>query len=277
MKYAIGKRDYNTAQGHKFIIEKDITKDEYENHVTRLSEAQKINSMENVHNLLIRNGNEYLKYSSLLKGSHSIDEQSIYIEANRLIINYLSSLSMFIDYGERYHSKYFGKAKMKEFQAKSSFLYDSHVSYRFMALMRNYALHYGFPLTEIQQSIEKPRGIFASKETLLKFKGWKHAEEDIKEMKDLISLDQHVEISRMFIKSLYDSYVYNVAPLVLKGIEYLDNLIRDNGGKNPFLATYKNEEELKKGNITINVIEIKPFNDALKIIRNHPSINLIEK
>lgn len=277
MKYAIGKRDYHSGQGHKFIIEKDITKEEYDNHINMLSEAQKINAMENVHKLLVRNGNEFITYTLNLKESQSINEELVYIEANRLLINYLSSLSMFIDYGERYHSKHFGKSKMKEFQGKTSFLYDSHVSYRFMALMRNYALHYGFPLSEIQQSISKPQGIFASKETLLKFKGWKHAEADIKKMQDSISLEPHVEISMMFIKSLYESYVYDIAPLVLKGIEYLDSLIKSNGGKAPFLATYKNEEELKKGNITINIIEIKPFHDALKIIKDHPSINLTKK
>lgn len=74
-----------------------------------------------------------------------------------------------------------------------------------MALMRNYALHYGFPLSIIKQSISGPNGIFATKEALLQFKAWKHVKEDIEKMPNFISLDIHVEISKMFIKHLYEN------------------------------------------------------------------------
>jgi hypothetical protein len=144
-----------------------------------LGVANKINAMENVHNLLNRNGKEFLLYSSKIKEYLEVDEESIYLEANRLLINYLSSLSMFIDYGERYKNKHFGKERMKKFQEKASDFYDIHVSYRFIALMGNYALHYGFPLSVIHQSVSGPNGVFASRESLLKFKSWKHATEDI--------------------------------------------------------------------------------------------------
>jgi hypothetical protein len=192
MIYAIGYRDFSPEREHKFIIQKHITKEEYDNHTTMLGEANKINALDNVHNLLNRNGKEFLFYSSKIKEYLDADKELVYLEANRLLINYLSSLSMFIDYGERYNNKHFGKERMKKFQEKTSDFYDSHVSYRFIALMRNYALHYGFPLSVIHQSVSGPNGIFASRESLLKFKSWKHATEDIKKMSDLISLNPHI-------------------------------------------------------------------------------------
>ncbi|MFF2889246.1 hypothetical protein [Paenibacillus sp. NPDC057967] len=277
MIYALGFRDYALEHGQQIIIQKHITKEEYDSHNTSLGEAHKINAMDNVNNLLIRNGNEFLLYSSKAKDYLEGDEKVVYLEANRLLINYLAAVSMFIDYGEKYNSKYFGKERMKKFQEKTSIFYDSHVSYRFIALMRNYALHYGFPLSVIHQSESGPNGIFASRETLMKFKAWKHVAEDIRNMSELISLDIHVEISMMFIKQLYQDYVYEIAPTVLKGIEYLNSMIKNNGGKIPLLATFKSIEELKKGNLSVNVIDAQSFYEALKIIRNHPSIEIIER
>jgi len=278
MIYAIGYREFIKKGHHQVTIEKHITKEEYENHTTMLGEAQKINSMTDVYKLFERNGNEFLTYTSKIKEHlKSSDSGQIHLEANRLLINYLSALSMFIDYGERYNKKHFGKQKLKEFESKTHDFYDNHVSYRFMALMRNYALHYGFPLSEIKKSLLESSGIFASKKVLLDFKGWKHVKEDIEKMPESILIDPHVKISMMFIKHLYDSYIYDMAPTVIKGIEYLNNMIKDNHGKIPLLATFKNKEEFMKGNISVSYIDPETYLDALQIIKNHPSINITDE
>lgn len=277
MIYAIGYREFIKEGQHQFIIEKHISKEEYEKHMTMLSEVKKINSMTNVYQLFQRNGNEFLAYASQIKEHLKSDKDQIHLEANRLLINYLSSLSMFIDYGERYNKKHFGKQKLKEFESKTHDFYDNHVSYRFMALMRNYALHYGFPLSKIKKSILEPSGIFASKQTLLGFKSWKHAREDIEKMPESILIDPHVEISMIFIKHLYESYIYDMTPTVIKGLEYLNDMVKNNGGKIPLLATFKDIEELKKGNISVSYIEPDTYIKVLEIIKSHPSINIIEK
>jgi 16S rRNA G527 N7-methylase RsmG len=91
MIYAIGYRDFSPERVHIVNIQKHITKEEYDNHITMLGVANKINAMENVHNLLNRNGKEFLLYSSQIKEYLEVDEESICLEANRLLINYLSS------------------------------------------------------------------------------------------------------------------------------------------------------------------------------------------
>ncbi|URJ35044.1 hypothetical protein MF625_004367 [Paenibacillus polymyxa] len=277
MIYAVGYQDMSLEQGPKIVIQKHITKEEYENHKSELAEAHKISAMDNVHNLLVQNGEEFLKYSANAENHLKLEEKVVYLEANRLLTNYLSSLSMFIDYGERYNQKHFGKEEMKKFQEKTHDFYDSHVSYRFMALMRNYTLHYAFPLSVIHQSVNGANGIFASKNTLLKFDAWKLVKEDIKQMPDLISLDVHVDISMMFLKKLFQDYVYDIAPLVLRGIEYLNGMIKDVRGKMPVLITFNSIEELRKGNLSLDIIDIKIYAHAFEIIKQHPSINITEK
>ncbi|MGW6380911.1 hypothetical protein [Peribacillus butanolivorans] len=279
MIYAIGYRERTNEGGHQFTIQKHISKTEYEHHLTNLAEASKINTMANVFNLLKGNGKNFLNYTALIKEDKDLatNKKEKYLEANRLLINYLSSLSMFIDYGERHNKKHFGKERMQEFRKKDSKFYDGHISYRFIKLMRDYAVHYDFPLSVIRESIPGPSGIFASKKTLLKFSGWKHAKADIEKMPEQIFIDPHVEISMMFIKNLYEDYIYEIAPVVLKGIEYANNMIKDSGGKLPIMATFKNIDEFKKGNISIKLIETKTYMDALEIIKSHPSINIVRK
>lgn len=276
MIYAIGYHEPVEQGEHKFILKKNIKKEEYDHHLSSLDEATKLKVMSNIYNLFERNGKEFLNYTAeipvYLKSNE--DKDSIYLEANRLLINYLSSLSMFIDYGEKLNKKYFGKQKMGEFVDKTHKLYDSFVSYRFMALMRNYALHYGFPLTHIKRSLTQKSGIFASKQTLLKFKSWKHAKEDIEKMPEDIVLEPHVKVSMLLIEHLYQSYIYDIAPSVINGVEYINKMIKESGGKVPILATFKNIDEFKKGNFLINYIEPKPYLDSLKIIESHPSINI---
>ncbi|MEY9976211.1 hypothetical protein [Lysinibacillus sp. RC79] len=276
MIYAIGYSEFIKEGEHRFTIKDQIKKEEYEGHLSSLGEATKLKTMNNIYNLFERNGKEFLKYTSEIPAYLESDEdkESIYMEANRLLINYLSSLSMFIDYGKKFNKKHFGKQKMDEFLSKTHKFYDSHVSYRFMAIMRNYALHYGFPLTHIKRSLTKKNGIFSSKETLLKFKEWKHAKEDIEKMPNDILLEPHVKVSMLFIKHLYESYIYDIAPSVVKGLEYLNEMIKENGGKVPLLAAYKNLDEFKKGNILFDYIEPKAYLDSLKIIQSHPSINV---
>ncbi|MGA3674070.1 hypothetical protein [Lysinibacillus agricola] len=275
MIYAIGFIETIKEGEHQFTIKEHITKQEYDGHLNSLGEATKLKAMANMYKLFERNGNEFLNYTSELQEHLRSDENDdIYLEANRLLINYLSALSMFIDYGEKYNKKHFGKPKMKEFESKTHALYDNHVSYRFMALMRNYALHYGFPLTNIKKNLIKENTIYASKQTLLKFSSWKHVKQDIEKMPEDILLDPHVKVSMLFIKDLYESYIYDIAPSIINGIEYLDKMIKENGGKEPMFASFKNEDEFKKGNVSMEFIKPKTFIESLKIIQSHPRINL---
>ncbi|MDH8679931.1 hypothetical protein QE109_17420 [Fusibacter bizertensis] len=272
MIYLKGYRE-KTSEGWTIQITKHITEKEYNSHKDSLADANKINAMTDVHNLVVRNGSEFLDYSSRLKNEAKIDKDQ-YFEANRLLVNFLSSVSMFIDYGEKYHSKYFGKDKMREFQNKTHFFYDNHISYRFIAILRNYAMHYGFLLFITHTSLDGTNGLFASKKNLLRFKDWKHVKEDIEKMPELISFDIHVEIAILFLKHLYESFIYDIAPIVLEGIKYYNNLIKESNGYPPILAKSKNEIDYKSGILSLSDFNPNDFAKALEVIKNHPRIEV---
>lgn len=83
---------------------------------------------------------------------------TLFIDINRRLTNYLSSLITFInDYIEnRVIKKGFGE-KSKEylkFKEKTGCWYDNSFSYKFLYNLRNYAIHYRFPLQNINYELE---------------------------------------------------------------------------------------------------------------------------
>lgn len=75
----------------------------------------------------------------------------IYSNVNRMLINYLSSMKMFVDHTEiKFKKQYGGKSdKFKTWKSATSLEYDQHFTYRFLYKLRNYTQHIGFPVHNI--------------------------------------------------------------------------------------------------------------------------------
>ncbi|ATY29078.1 hypothetical protein AB0857_06005 [Bacillus velezensis] len=281
MIHAIGYREKTSPGNHTFVIDSHISQKDYNNHTMNLNEVKKLKTMTAVYELLLKNKEEYSSFSVKLKKEletkKTIQElEALHLEINRLLINYLSSLQMFVDYGEKHNKEHFGKDKMKEFQQNTHYFYDNHVSYRFMVLMRNYAVHYGFPLHKIIQS-EKKNGVFSLKDTLLNFKGWKHVKGDLNRMPELIDLDPHVNISMLFIKNLYENYIYDMAPTIIKSVEYMSDMLKRFSGRLPIFVKFETYDDFKRGNFKVELIELNTYIKAIEILKSHPNITITKK
>jgi hypothetical protein len=96
--YGIGYVESGIGE-HEAVIKKNIEKEEYERYQKGLGAISHYKRMKEIYSLVTRNGNEFLSFSSSLrKGNGKIEGL-----AERLLINYLTSFGMFIDYGEIYH------------------------------------------------------------------------------------------------------------------------------------------------------------------------------
>lgn len=114
-------------------------------------------------------------------------------EANRLAVNVLSSLRLFLDQTETRLSRSYGKESMQYRALKSAtaYEYDNNFAYRFAYHLRNYTLHCGMPINHItvsSEAIDSQRTeavvnryqIGFSPQTLLKeFEDWKRAKPDL--------------------------------------------------------------------------------------------------
>lgn len=84
------------------------------------------------------------------------DFEIITIEINRVFVNFIISLSTFIETIEGRLKKRYGKESSK-FQEFKSFLhscYDGNFTYRFFYHLRNFSVHHDFPLHNIKMEYE---------------------------------------------------------------------------------------------------------------------------
>nr|BFF37522.1 hypothetical protein BACT7_23840 [Tenacibaculum mesophilum] len=110
------------------------------------------------------NGAEYSEFLDKISDLHigTVDikiahSQELLFQANRVILNLLSSFKFFIDNGEVHLKRKYGKDSeiAKEFRKLTSNEFDNVFAYRFLIKLRNYSLHLGFPLQGLELKAEK--------------------------------------------------------------------------------------------------------------------------
>lgn len=110
------------------------------------------------------NGAEYSEFLDKISDLHigTVDikiahSQELLFQANRVILNLLSSFKFFIDNGEAHLKRKYGKDSetAKEFRKLTSNEFDNVFAYRFLIKLRNYSLHLGFPLQGLELKAEK--------------------------------------------------------------------------------------------------------------------------
>jgi len=94
---------------------------------------------------------ELLKKSVSWVGVKRKDTEHVFLNLNRLLLNYLSSIRTFIDHSNAFVVKKFGENSEQHLELKSifSFFYDNSFAYRFFYKLRNYSQHIGIPVDSL--------------------------------------------------------------------------------------------------------------------------------
>jgi hypothetical protein len=138
------------------------------------------------------------------RGYSSIELDDMYIDFNRVLLNYLSSVRFFQDFSEGLLKRWFGSlsSKLKQYKTFLESLYDSHLEYRFMYGFRNYVQHYELPVDALEFSISvrmvdnRPVQIYISKESLMANKDrWNK-----KVLSDIATLPDRIEFLPLVAK-----------------------------------------------------------------------------
>ena len=86
-----------------------------------------------------------------------IHHPDLLLKANQVILNFLSSFKFFLDNGESYLKRKYGKHsnETNSFLKLISQEFDNYFAYRFLIKLRNYSIHLGFPLQGLMLKAEK--------------------------------------------------------------------------------------------------------------------------
>jgi len=130
-----------------------------------------------------------------------VTNQSAVLEANKLILNVLTSFKFFLDNAETYLKRTFGKESqiVKDYVLLTNENYDSSFAYRFLSKMRNYSIHLGFPLEALNLDIdfnnENPEKSFCDFELKIDIDKLKNEKSLFGSLhKELIEMDDDIDL-----------------------------------------------------------------------------------
>ncbi|MBQ6431209.1 MAG: hypothetical protein IJJ99_04975 [Oscillospiraceae bacterium] len=218
--------------------------------------------------------NDFINYYSilndLLKKQKGFQSDPYLITGNKLLIAYLSFITVFIDVVKNEISKH-QKDDLASFQKLDSELYDELFGYRLCKRMRNYVTHFGMPLTIFNQSMESGVSMLCVKDELLRFEGWSKLKDEIMTLPDNFDFRPYIRESQAAIQTLFLhalEFVFNDA---LKGYENYQRLCKEQELKEPVIVTFDNENDAAK--------EMHPFPIDVMIqyftaLNEHPGYNI---
>lgn len=149
---------------------------------------------------------QYYRELSFDQLQHMIRNRKIYIDINRVFLNLLVGLRMYLDHTETYIKRQYGEesSNWQKFRKACVDAYDGHFAYRFMYKLRNYAQHCGLPLNTFNVSEHENRevegeairdvsyGILRGA-TLLDYEGWGVTlRKELQNQPDVIRVDMYV-------------------------------------------------------------------------------------
>jgi len=280
MNYGFGYSQKSVNNKNEIIITKHISKEEFDKHNKNMEFCRYYSHLKEVNSLVEYNAKGFLEYMELVTDNvktESIKAEHIGLEGNRLLINYLTSIGIFIDYGEKEIGKALGKSAKEQFSKKTHELYNTYPSYRFIVLMRNYAVHYSFPLHTYIRSLISPSGLFANRNTLLRFEKWKHAKADIQKMPETINIEPHVINMQQYIGELFNHCLYMFSSKLVDVIEYANDLVKSANQRRPIFVEFESEEKFRAGECTVVSVDLQVVKNALNDLQNHPNIIIKDK
>jgi len=149
---------------------------------------------EDLLNMLQRSLDDLISKAGYWNGIKRNDNQIVFDNSNRLLLNYLSSIRTFIDHSNTVLKRKFGENSKTYLEYKNilSVFYDNSFAYRFFYKLRNYAQHVGLPLdsfhfsTQYNHEENSLRGemivVFDRDQLLLRYDSWGTVKQDLKKL-----------------------------------------------------------------------------------------------
>lgn len=265
------------TEGPCISIRDEIKKAELEELDQTLSFIKFYNSMTMIRDIVVENGMDFKFYvspSNLAKlKSNNITPEKMTLNANKLVLNYASSIKTYIDMETRILSKHKTIKEQNSFIDICHTFYDNHVEYRFWANFRNYVVHCEFPYSKYSESLDSGVRIICSKDHLLKFENWKHSKNDIMQMNDEIDLPSLVDNMSGLVMALYiDFFTYFVNEIV-NAVQAYDEFCRRYNVNSPIIVKTKDQHLLENGTF-LQPLPIKELREAFNVLKSNPHVKV---
>ncbi|MDP1383370.1 hypothetical protein Q8G31_27015 [Priestia megaterium] len=179
---------------------------------------------------------------------------------NRMLINYLSSMKMFVDHTEIKFKKHYGAKSdiFKKWKTLTSREYDEHFAYRFLYKLRNYTQHIGFPIDSVSIShVDRDKRVivpyFVRDRLLESSFDWDgRLKKDLKEQSNDFRIFPLLNKNNGCLARIYQATLSVFAKELCEALENYNRLLVKKSIKGrPYIACFENEEDrrLKLNNL----------------------------
>jgi hypothetical protein len=166
------------------------------------------------------------------------------LNINRHILNYLSTVRMFLDHSEANLKERYGKdsQRVKRFKDACSYAYDNNFSYRFLYRLRNYAQHCGLPLGVLTLHSKavgpSPEDIhhsltirFNRDELLRKYKLWgTQLKKEVQKLPSEIEINPHVAEMMKCLEKINLTLFEDDLPELIQSAKNVQKLVTETRG-----------------------------------------------
>lgn len=240
--YALG-----TIDNPKITCVRNLSKDEYERHVLSIIKLTKQSMEQQLYSIVELNYQdfnrqlqEYVKDDFELALNHPEAMEMVFLNLNRLLLNYLSAVKTYIDHTETRLSRTYGKesAEFKLFKSEIKKAFDDHFEYKFLYYLRNYAQHCGLPSGAVHTNSKGDENgntintlslLFDRDNLLASFKDWRHVEKELSEMNEHFDVMPLVKRQHNLLDNINDLIVaVELLNIKEEGEELLELMIEAN-------------------------------------------------
>lgn len=238
-------KQLGTVEVGKITGLKKLSDNEYEEYKINLHILMEFSKKQHLFTILNLNYKELKntldKYLVEYQNNQSINwikMEEMYVDTNRLLLNFLSTFRTYLDHTESMLKGKYGKESenTKRFLTLCSEQFDNYFSYRFLYKLRNYTQHCGMPLGSLtinskaidnkSKDIINYLAIFFDRDTLLKnYDSWTVIKNEIEKLPTKIEITPFVDEVMECISKINSLVIEYEFENLSKSSQYFENLI----------------------------------------------------
>jgi len=183
--------------------------------------------------------------------------ERMYLEINRRLVNYLTTVRIFLDYSETNLKRRYGKnsKQVTQFKKACSEAYNTYFAYRFVYELRNYAQHCKLPIQDliIDSKIVEPSSnessvslrVMLNRDELLKNYNWKKLKREIKKLPSTFEINPLLAEVKIYLERI-NAITYEHQLVNLKeSAKIIQFLIKPTKGMQGTPCVFKLKDESK--------------------------------
>jgi hypothetical protein len=231
--------------GDKITSIRKLSNEEFQEYKRASDCLSNFSNTQQLYTITLLNYNEYFttlkEYEQQYSSSQSLNSlilERMFLNINRRLLNYLSSIRSFLDHTETRLKEKYGKefARVKHFLEACSKEYENSFSYKFFYTLRNFTQHFGMPVGSLRlTSTEDPPysgkvshhlEVTFDRDELLKYNGWKRMlKEEIQRLPQEFDISSHVFNMMKCLERINGVLVKDELLDIVKSAEYIDKLM----------------------------------------------------